>query len=344
MLLALALATTVALTPQQSRRIDAIVQVVMNADGIPGMSLAVERNGALLALRGYGTRNRSAAQAPDGYTIYAIGSLTKTFAAAAILRAVDRGALSLDQQVSTSLPPDTPARAGITIRELLAQTAGVPSFSERDGIAEANRATLYDPLHFTSGTQWEYSNGNYRLLGMVLQAVYGGDPLTSAISKPLSLPSTGLGFPPAGVNRAMGYRDADGSFAEAPLTREHVDTLDAAGGLTSNARDVALFLDKLSGGQAISHAAFSEMTGTVTLPDGRPTGYGLGFFLTRWYGLRVAEHSGTVDGYSADAAIVLPDRTAIVLLANRGPIDLVPLMQSVVAIVESKSDDPAVRW
>ena len=95
MLPAALLATSLALTPAQSAKIDAVVAQVMETSHIPGLSLGVARKGHVVFLRGYGTRTCSTHDAANGYTVFRIGSITKQFTAALVMQEADRSALPL---------------------------------------------------------------------------------------------------------------------------------------------------------------------------------------------------------------------------------------------------------
>jgi len=84
------------------------------------------------------------------------------------------------------------------------------------------------------------------------------------------------------------------------------------------------------------------MTTSWTLSDGTPTNYGFGFFTDKWYGLRIAQHTGFIDGFSSEDALVLDDGTAFVILTNADRVSLVPLAKSLVEIVEPLKDKALV--
>jgi CubicO group peptidase (beta-lactamase class C family) len=162
---ALLLALSMTLPHQQIARIDAAVATVMKEQRIDGLSLGVGRNGTALYLRGYGYRDSAAKRPADGYTIYAVGSITKQFTAVLVLREVAQGQLALD----AGTPP---------IRRLLAQT--------------------------TSG-HWEYSNANYATLGSILERTSGMRYCTllrTRLLEPLRLISTSC-EPPSTWNLAV---------------------------------------------------------------------------------------------------------------------------------------------
>ncbi len=286
------LAASLALTPAQSQKIDAAVAQVMAADHIPGLSIGVARKGNVLLLRGYGTAN--------GDSVYRIGSLTKQFTAALVLQQIERGTLSMSTMTH-----------GVTVGELLAQTSGLPTYSDGTTI----EAALQSQPVFEPGTQFEYSNTNYFLLGTLLEstthAAYAS-LLQANIINPLGLRSTSLAVP------------------------------DSSAGMSSNARDILTWLEALRNGRVVSGGDFEAMTTSQTLASGERTHYGYGFYIRDWYGWKTAEHPGYVDGFSADDALVLGDGLEIAVLVNATNAYLLPITKTVAEVLEPPRDGTLV--
>lgn len=330
MLATAALAASVALSPMQEQRIDAIVRRVMREDHIPGLSLGIARHGRVLLLRGYGVANRETHRASSGDTIYAIGSLTKQFTAALTLQQIARGTLTLDHRID-----------GVTVRQLLAQTSGLATYTTPGATIES---VLQEPPQFTPGTRWAYSNTNYYVLGTMLERaahVSFADLLARDITTPLDLNETTLGAP-AGDNAATGYEWDDGAYIAIPSDDSNERLAFSAAGMSSSARDILNWLDALERGAVLSPPAFWAMTNSATLSNGVPTHYGYGFYVRNWYGWRTVEHPGSVDGFSADDALVVDDGLEIVALANTSDAWLLPLTKSIVALLEPARDSALV--
>jgi hypothetical protein len=98
--------------------------------------------------------------------------------------------------------------------------------------------------------------------------------------------------------------------------------------------DLLTWLSHLYDGSVVAQDSFEQMTTSWTLTDGTPTDYGFGFFTGTWYGLRIAQHPGYIDGFSAEDAIVLDDGTAFAILTNADRVSLIPLAKSLIEIVE----------
>lgn len=327
MLAAVLLAVLPTLTQQQTARVDAIVHHVMGDQHIAGLSLGIARAGTVLMLRGYGERAIDTHARADGYTIYRIGSITKQFTAALVLAEQERGTIDLDAPVHsylTSFPPDT----GIAVRQLLAQTSGIA-------------ADVGQPLDFDPGTSWAYNNTNYLVLGMLLQQrthrAYG-DLLATRICTPLGLRSSAYGEMPFATNLARGYRWEADHFAAYDGPPEVAQRAFSAAGMSSNVPDLLRWLEGLRTGRVLSTPSFAAMVTSQPLASGMRTHYGYGFFIRNWYGWRVAEHNGAIDGYSADDALVLDDGLELAVLSNADRVDLRPLTKSLLAIVDPPRD------
>jgi len=323
MLPAALLATSLALTPAQSAKIDAVVAQVMQSSHIAGLSLGIARKGHAIFLRGYGTRACASRAPANAYTVYRIGSITKQFTAALVMQEADRSALPLNAEVD-----------GITIAQLLSQTSGLVSYTD-DG--ETLDRALNAPTQFTPGTAWQYSNSNYYLLGTALQSVTKQSYaalLAERITGPLHLVSTTF-VPPLVENAAQGCTwDGSAWQAAAYGPNDQPDLAFSASAMSSNVPDLLTWLWNLYDGSIVAQDSFEQMTTSWTLADGTPTNYGFGFFTGTWYGLRIAQHPGYIDGFSAEDTIVLDDGTSLAILTNADRVSLVPLAKSLIEIVE----------
>lgn len=335
-------AALVALTTAQRTQIDAVVERVMIERHVPGLSLGVARNGTVLYAHGYGMRDVARGLAAAAATRYPVGSIAKQFAAALALQGTADGTIALDAPVARYLPAAASTPVGrISVVQLLSQTGGIAAGA---GAAAASpQAVLESILRATPpaapGAAWIYSNANYVLVEALLQRAFGrpyGDLLRERIFAPLTMTATTYG---ATTNErgddATGYAWRDGWVpVSASATRAF-----QAGNVSSNAFDLLRWLEALRAGRVVGAAGFAKMTASARLADGTPTRYGLGLFLPDWFGDRVAEHPGYVDGFSAQDALVLDDGLEIAILANLETVDLTPLTQSVVAAIDAPRDE-----
>lgn len=340
-----------ALTPAQAAKVDSIVATTMRGEHIAGLSLGIARAGVPLYLKGYGERDVARALPADPTTVYYVGSLTKQFTAALVLQQVERGTFDLDAPIRRYVP-EAGGTGGYTVAELLGQTSGLPSYTDRPQ-AELAQLAQSDPSPqalwqlvagasplFAPGSAWQYSNSNYLLLGIALQnatATEYAALLRDRIAAPLRLSATAYGLAKHGQDVARGYA-WNGVLSPMEMSRGTIDVAFSAGGMRSNVLDLLAWLEALRAGRVVSAPYVTAMTASVRLNDGIAAGYGFGFYAGNWYGYRVADHGGDIDGFSCEDALVLDDGLELAVLSNADRLDLRPLAKSLVAIVEPPRD------
>ena len=151
---------------------------------VPGLSLAVVRDGKVVKAKGYGLASLELNRPVTRETVFEIGSLTKQFTAAALLMLVEDGRVALDAPLAKYLPDTPPAWDGITVRHLLTHSSGIPDYLGVEGLPDLSRRGLTHreiakvffeklSLEFAPGATWAYSNTGYLLLGNVIEAVSG---------------------------------------------------------------------------------------------------------------------------------------------------------------------------
>jgi CubicO group peptidase (beta-lactamase class C family) len=164
---------------------DSLAQGQVASGAIPGMTVAVARNGEVVFVRGYGRADVEAGAPAGPETVYGITSITKQFTAALVMRLVDAGRISLDDPVTKYLP-DYPAQGRtVTIRHLLNHTSGISPMRGTSAVEEAgwySRDLSYaemverfgrQPFEFEPGTRHAYNNFAYYLLGEIVGRVAG---------------------------------------------------------------------------------------------------------------------------------------------------------------------------
>ena len=179
-LAALSLALSAAL-PAAADSVDDYVRAVMEKKKIPGVSVAIVRDGKLAKAEGYGFANVELSVPASADTIYQSGSTGKQFTAAGILLLAEDGKLSLDDRLSKHFPDGPSAWHRITIRQLLTHTSGIKDYEGETDIdlrKDYDEAALLEvmkglPIQFEPGTQWSYSNSGYSILGLLTSKLAG---------------------------------------------------------------------------------------------------------------------------------------------------------------------------
>jgi CubicO group peptidase (beta-lactamase class C family) len=321
--------------------IDAHIEQQMERLNIPGAALAIVEDGEIVHQRGFG-RARPGGEAPSPQTPFIIGSLTKSFTALAVVQLVEDGKVELDAPIQRYLPwfrvADPQASAQITVRHLLNQTSGLPQLSGLRPLADFDdspdaserQARALSTLELTRpvGSKFEYSNMNYNLLGLVIEAASGEsyeDYIQNHVFAPLQMSHSYTSQPEAKQNGlAVGHRYWFAiPFAEPnlPIPRgSHPTFL-----LTSSSEDMAHYLiAHLNEGrhgdtQILSAAGIDQLhRPTVEVNQmGYPSGhYGMGWFIEETGQTKIVSHPGTLPNFFAYMAILPKQKKGVVLLVN----------------------------
>lgn len=247
---------------RQTAKVDAYVREQMKARHIPGLSLAVLRDGKIILAKGYGMANLELETPANEKTTFAIFSVTKTFTATATMMLVEEGKISLENPISKYLKDLPAAWSSVTVRQLLNHTSGIKSLSQlpfkpgepsRDHTqAEVIKMVAAFPLDFPSGERWAYNDTGYFLLGMLIEQVSGKSYeqfLRERIFAPLEMRDTRLENSAELIpNRADGYHWQNGGYRNAERVSPTL-TFSTAG-LVSTVLDLAkwdaaLYTEKL---------------------------------------------------------------------------------------------------
>jgi D-alanyl-D-alanine carboxypeptidase len=185
-------------------QVDTVVSAAMKEQSIPGVSIAIAHGGRTLVAKGYGLANVELEVKASPSTVYRIGSLTKQFTAAAVMRLVEAGKMSLDDPIEKYLADYPVGSRRITIRHLLTHTSGIKSYTGLGPKFWDNAALDFsheklialfkdEPPDFQPGEKYLYNNSGYYLLGVILEKVTGetyGSHVKKALFDPLGLTST----------------------------------------------------------------------------------------------------------------------------------------------------------
>ncbi len=331
--------------------LDAYVRQQMDRLNIPGVSLAVVEGDEIVHLRGFG-HARPGGEAPSPQTPFPIGSLTKSFTALAVMQRVEAGAVELDAPVQQYLPwfrvADPEASAQITVRHLLNQTSGLSTasgwipladFDDRPDATERQaRALATSELSHPVGSAFEYSNVNYNLLGLIVEAVSGqayADYVEEHIFAPLEMNHSTTS--PAEVQEddlAVGHRYwfwFPVAAPDLPMPRGSLPS----GQLISTAEDMGRYMIALlndgrygdarilsSESRAALHRGVAESV-EMGVSMGR---YGMGWYVSETAGTRVVWHTGMVPAFSSYMALLPEQEKGVVLLINADHFMMNPIL------------------
>ena len=333
----------------RAKRVEEVFERMVS-DREPGAAVLVLEDGRVAFERGYGVADLRTMRPIDERTNFRLASVTKQFTAAAICLLVRDGTLRIDDRL-TSVFPDFPAYGrDITIRHLLQHTSGLPDYENlmalRDpGVpvedAQIKDAEVLELLErqtagkFAPGSQWEYSNSGYVVLGLIIEKVSGlpfGRFLKDRIFAPLKMDGSvvyerGKNEVP---NRAFGHSFEKGTWRETDQSATSATLGD--GGVYSSLRDMARWDAALREHALLSAAEWQlAITPVVTPagppvePDGTPAAYGFGWFLNPWKGHARAWHYGETIGFRTAIERFVTDGVTVVVLCNRGDADAADL-------------------
>lgn len=335
--------------------LQAVLERAVEEGQIPGLSAAVRWPDGRLWVGAAGWADVAGRRPMTPSTAVALGSVSKTFVAALVLRLVADGRLSLDDRVNRWLP-GLPARvlpSGVTVRMLLDHTSGIADFFANPAIDRAllaHRNTPWTPTRslayvggslFRPGRGWHYSNTNYLLLGLLVERLTGqpwGAAVTSSLLDPLGLRETFVqgGDPPIPVAHGYSFRASGGVLIPDDLSdgtsimpfTSVVTAAGAAGGLAASAADVARWAAALYGGDVLPAtertAMVDDVRRTARLHPAIP--YGLGVEELVVDGHRTYGHDGRFLGARAEMRYFVDSGVAVAVLANASRSPLLPVV------------------
>lgn len=309
-----------------AQRLQAVLDSVRAAQGIHGISASVLMNGRAMWQGCSGESHDGRAITSDMQ--FGIGSNSKLFTAAVVLKLQERGLLDVDDSLHTWLPRYRNIDTTITLRQLLNHTSGLADVNNVPGypdtiLANPDRVFTREevlrwvgPPHFAAGTSWEYSNTNYILAGMIAEKV-AGRPfhtlLHEYILSPLSLDST---FFPVDdtVAGTIARPWTNGTDISSTPRNSLLSAAWCAGAMYSNSSEMAQWYQALFLGGALTDASLREMTTFVG--SGR---YGFGIAEKQLGQRTIFAHGGSIRGYTSQMFYDTTLRAVICVLTNDLP-------------------------
>jgi D-alanyl-D-alanine carboxypeptidase len=321
--------------------VDAFVASAMERSAIPGLSMAIVHDGAVVYEKAYGVADLENSIPVAPQSPFKIASLTKPITAIAVLQLVERGLVALDRPVIDYLDDLPPQWRATTVRQLLAHTSGLPDYlqapawSWRDSwrlernhqevIAMAAAAAMT----FRSGEGMKYSNTNYYVLGMLIEHASGrsyAEYLDAHIFKPLGMSNSRLDRAADLVpRRVRGYTSERGNLRNAEFASD--TWAYAEGGVITTASDLAKLEHALHTESVLTKASIDLMWTPTKLNDGRdgvigdngagqPNHYGLGWFISSYKGRRLILAGGNKPGYTCTFFRFIDEGLTIILVSN----------------------------
>lgn len=332
---------------------DQLLQAQYPADG-PGAAVLVTRKGQVIYQKAVGMADMELDVPLKTDHVFRIGSVTKQFTAAAILKLAEQGKLGLQDEI-TKFIPDYPTQGKkITVEHLLNHTSGIKSYTSMEEWTpmvhrkDFTPTELVDffknqPMDFDPGTQYRYNNSGYILLGVIIEKVSGksyGAFIDEEFFKPLSMRHSYYGHvKPLIKNRANGYTEGEPSgFANADylsMTQPY-----AAGSIMSTVEDLVTWTQAVHSGKVLKPESLKKAFTPNILPDGTNTYYGYGWQTGNLMGSQTIEHGGGIHGFLSMLLYVKQEDVCVAILTNcdcNGP---EPLADKFAALAAGKSLSP----
>jgi CubicO group peptidase (beta-lactamase class C family) len=289
------------------------------AHGIPGLSVAVVRDGRVVMARGYGFANLEARVAATEHTPYPIASVTKPIAGVTALRLVERGVLDLDRPMSSYANwaefcadaradgpriffADYDCSPRVTLRHVLSMQMN----------GTAGERFYYNPISFSWASRPIMQVTGRSFSDLVAEEVFGPAGMTESARQHRDLP---LRADLAARLAPPYHADSTGAFVRSPGPDAQGDG--AAGGVISTVMDMARFDVALDEGRLLSDSSRAEMWRPGRSPSGAVLPYGLGWYVQEVDGRRLVWHGGWWEQAYSALYLKLPDeRLTLILLAN----------------------------
>lgn len=334
--------------------------------GIPGMSLAIVKDGRVILSKGYGYKDFSKQIPVTADTQFAIGSASKAFTALSVLMSADEGKLSLDDNPRKYLPyfkiNDPETNEKITVRNLLTHSSGL----NRTDLAWASGKLAREELIKVAGEakpiaklgeRFLYQNVMYAAAGEIVGKVQGTtweNFVAQKIFRPLGMLNSTLTVPEMqkAKDYSFGYEYNFDTKQTKLLPMRELSAIAPAGSINSSASDMAKWLKfilskgEVDGNRLVSEASFEEWTRPHQniSADGK-FAYALGWFIQQWNGKRVVQHGGNIDGFNSMVALLPEENLGFVMLTNVSASslgnELMPIIWDGILSEEKPSDQTA---
>lgn len=305
--------------------IDKYVASEMARLRIPGVSLAVMKDGKPLLVKGYGFADLEDRVPVKPETIFQTGSVGKQLTAAGILLLVQDGKIDLDAKIGKYLGDIPSAWKAITVRHLLAHTSGLgdypPDMDFRKDYTEDDFLNMIKatPLRYPTGERWQYSNYGYVVLGIIIHRVSGkpfGDYLRERVFLPLGMKTAQLISERDIIpNRADGYTTINGEVKHHGWVSQSMNST-ADGSYYWSMLDMIKWNEAIDQRKLLAPKGWAEMWAPAKFNNGRAHPYGFGWEIRRVNGHQLFEHGGTWQGFRAFIAKYPDDKLTVLLMVN----------------------------
>jgi CubicO group peptidase (beta-lactamase class C family) len=309
-----------------AENVDKYVETQMKQQRMPGLALAVVKDGKVVLAKGYGLANVEHNVPVKPETIFQSGSVGKQFTATAVMMLVEEGKLALDDRISKYLKHAPETWKDITVQHLLTHTSGIKTYSPTDlnmrqdyTEEELVKKAASFRLDFPPGQKWSYSNTGYVLLGVIIRKASGefyGDFLQKRVFQPLGMETARI-INEADIvpNRAAGYRLADGKLKNQEWVSPSLNAT-ADGSLYLTVLDMAKWDAALYTEKLLKRSSLEQMWTPVKTTDGKSHPYGFGWAVQTAGGHKIVAHGGAWQGFMSAIVRYPDDKLTVIVLTN----------------------------
>lgn len=305
----------------------------------PGAAVLIARDGKILYKKAFGYADLKNNVLVTPQTVFRLSSISKQFAACAILKLQEEGRLQVTDKLSKYIP-DFPRADEITLHHLLTHTSGIPDYTDKllkKGMLRAvfkihfpttkEKLLNYfkdEPFDFNPGESYKYNNSGYFLLYCIVEKVSGknyGQYLKEVFFGPLQMTNTGMyDFKERLHNEPKSYMSEDGNYRKLPDIA--MSWFRGAGDLYSTLDDLYIWNEALFNGKVLSDQSMKAAFTPAVLNDGkrpRNASYGYGWEVNAFRNQKVVEHDGNLPGWLSSMSRFVEANLTVIILTNVSP-------------------------
>lgn len=314
--------------------IDSVMNSNFKPDG-PGAVILIAKNGIPILKKAYGLANMELNIKNKPEYVFNLGSMSKQFTSLCILKLVQEGKVSLQDDIKKYLTDYNSHGRKITIENILLHTSGIKNYSDKEdffpkSVTDINREDLRryfenDSMCFEPNSNWSYCNSGYVLAGLIVEKVSGkslAEFLTDNIFRPCGMNHTFVGNDDSiFVNSVSGYDNLQGLENTLESKYKPAQYMSwtysyGAGGIISTVDDLFKYNTALLSEKIIKKELLDKAWSPVVLPNGKSTNYGLGWAVGNYQGLKFVAHGGALYGFRSYGILFPNEQLYIAVLSN----------------------------
>jgi len=331
-----------ALLQARMGELSAAIDTLLTSWKVPGLAIAIVKDGQTVLARGFGQRNAEQALPVTPSTLFAIGSTTKAMTAVCLAMLVDEGLVDWEERVRTYLPSftlkDEVLTEHLSVRDLVTHRSGLPRHDMLWYGSPLTRQELFDRLRYLEASRdlrqtFQYNNLMYMVAGHLVGQVTGGtweEFMRQRLFTPLGMTGATLSVTASQQTDdfALPYDERDAKVVPVPF--RNLDAIGPAGAVNAGASDMARWLKfNLDGGkvgdrQLVSpaglediYASHMSLPGPAEQDEVALQSYGMGWIVHSYRGHYRLEHGGGIDGFTTSVSLLPRDGLGIAVMANR---------------------------